>query len=78
MILQIFRRKRNLSNLPRPSQMEIICGDCGGDEIYPRKTFLMTDGSCADCGGRDFADATRVFTVLARHLLSQKTEEVNK
>ncbi len=77
MILRIFRRKP-IANLPRPSPMEIICGDCAGDEIYPMKTFLMTDGTCAGCGGQSFVCAVRLLKVLARHLLIQKTAEISK
>lgn len=76
-MLRIFRLKP-ITNLPRPSQMEIICGDCGGEEIYPKKTFLMTDGTCAGCGGQSFVCAVRLFKVLARHLLTEKKEEVSK
>ena len=75
-MLRFFKTKP-ISNLPRTSQMEIVCGDCGGDELHPKKTFLLTDGTCAECGGRFYACAFRITTMLARHLSNQKTE-VNK
>lgn len=73
--LKIKRGKSNL--LPRSTQMEIVCGDCAGEAIYPEKTTLMTDGTCAGCGGRSFVCAVRLFKMLAQHLLSINTE-VNK
>jgi hypothetical protein len=73
---RIFKSKRavNPCALPHPLQMEIVCGDCAGDEVYPRKTFLTSDGNCADCGGRSFVCAVRLFKMLKLHLLSINTE----
>lgn len=62
------KRKSAADFLPRQTEMEIVCGDCAGDDVYPVKTFLMTDGNCAGCGGRSFVCAVRLSKMLARHL----------
>lgn len=73
--LEFFRRGK--ITLPPVTPMEIICGDCVGED-FPIKTNLRSDGSCAVCGSHSFVCATRYFKVTVRHLLSQKTEEVSK
>ena len=79
MILRIFkRRRRTIYLLPRTTQMEIICGDCAGDEIYPEKTILMSDGTCANCGGRSFVCAVRLFKMLTRHFLTRQKVKTSK
>lgn len=73
----IFRRNNPIKDrhgIPRETPMEIVCGDCAGDGTYPRKTVLMSDGTCADCGGRFFVCAVRLFKMLKRHLSSINTE----
>src|SRR5262249_12469622 len=39
--------------------VQIICGDCSGDEALPKKTFLDLSGRCHQCGGTSY--------VLAAH-----------
>ena len=73
-----FKAKPNhLSAMPRMTEMKIVCGDCGGDEIKPVETILMSDGFCAGCGGHSFVCAARLSMVLARHLQSTKEEAKN-
>lgn len=67
---------KDLQSLPQLTEMRIVCGDCAGDEIAAQETGLMSDGSCANCGGRSFVCAERYSMVLARHLLSMTTEKI--
>jgi hypothetical protein len=43
---------------PRPGLLEmgvqIICGDCSGDENHPIKTYMNRYGSCSKCGGSSY------------------------
>ena len=34
--------------------VQIICGDCSGDEHFPIKTHLDRLGRCDQCGGQSF------------------------
>jgi hypothetical protein len=38
----------------------IVCGDCGGDGLNPRKTILTKQGRCAGCGGRSYVLAVNL------------------
>ena len=40
------RRKR--------TSIYIICGNCGGEDPLPYKTFMDIHGCCETCGGRSF------------------------
>ena len=39
--------------------VQIICGDCCGDDNRPMKTLLGRGGNCAQCGGRSYILASR-------------------
>jgi len=39
--------------------VQIICGDCSGDDNRPMKTLLGRGGNCAQCGGRSYILASR-------------------
>ena len=39
--------------------VQIICGDCCGDDNRPVKTLLGRGGNCAQCGGRSYILASR-------------------
>ncbi|MGA9768751.1 MAG: hypothetical protein WBV94_06915 [Blastocatellia bacterium] len=39
----------------------IVCGDCAGDSINPRKTLLTKEGRCASCGGNSYVLASILF-----------------
>ena len=41
--------------------VQIICGDCSGDDDRPIKTYLSRTGSCSRCGGRSYILASRHF-----------------
>ena len=40
--------------------VQIVCGDCSGDEARPVKSFLDRQGRCARCGGSSYALASRL------------------
>jgi ribosomal protein L37E len=42
------------------TQTLIVCGDCGGDGLNPRKTFLTKQDRCASCGGRSYVLAANL------------------
>jgi hypothetical protein len=57
---------------PRPSLLtmgvQIICGDCSGEDDHPIKTYLNTYGSCSQCGGTSYllASALAMNALMAR------------
>lgn len=59
---KVYLRERDREVAPRAiTQTLIVCGNCGGDEPLPRKTFLTADGRCDACGGRSYVLAARLF-----------------
>lgn len=40
--------------------VQIICGDCSGNESLPVKTYLDRFGNCSHCGGRSYLLASAV------------------
>ena len=57
---------------PRPALLtigvQIICGDCSGENEHPIKTYLNRHGSCSQCGGTSYLLAS---AVAANILLSR-------
>lgn len=51
--------------------IQIICGDCSGDNAMPVKTYLNRSGSCDRCGGHSYVLASE----LALQLLYRKSIE---
>ena len=41
--------------------IQIICGDCGGDGISPRRTYLDRFGNCSECGGYSYVLASSLY-----------------
>lgn len=60
----LWNRRRPLEGNSDQRKMEfssplmIVCGDCAGDDIAPRKTFRNRLGRCATCGGASWAPAS--------------------
>lgn len=48
--------------------VQIICGNCSGDEDHPVKTYMDRSGSCAKCGGTSYllASALAANSVMLR------------
>src|SRR6266545_8389411 len=57
---------------PRPDLLtigvQIICGDCSGEDHQPMKTYMNRYGSCSQCGGTSYLLAS---AVAAHGLLSR-------
>jgi hypothetical protein len=57
---------------PRPALLtigvQIICGDCCGEDQHPIKTYMNRYGSCSQCGGNSYllASAVAINSLLAR------------
>jgi len=57
---------------PRPALLtmgvQIICGDCGGEDAQATKTYLNRHGGCSQCGGNSYllASAVAINSLLAR------------
>ena len=57
---------------PRPALLtigvQIICGDCSGEDEHPIKTYMNRQGSCGQCGGKSYllASAVAINSLLAR------------
>lgn len=57
---------------PRPALLtigvQIICGDCSGEDEHPIKTYMNRYGSCNQCGGASYllASAVAINSLLAR------------
>ena len=42
-------------------KIQIICGDCSGNEGQPRRTFVDRMGRCEECGGSSYVLASISF-----------------
>lgn len=57
---------------PRPALLtigvQIICGDCSGEDEHPIKTYMNRYGSCSQCGGKSYllGSAVAINKLLAR------------
>jgi len=61
------------SNRPDPAQLneprgslpmmgiQIVCGNCAGDEFRPRRTYLDRSGNCSECGGHSYLLASSIY-----------------
>jgi hypothetical protein len=63
---------------PRPSLLaigvQIICGDCAGDDQHPTKTYMNRYGTCSNCGGTSYLLASAV----AAHSLMSRTARLRE
>jgi hypothetical protein len=50
------------------THVQIVCGNCGGDDLVPRKTLLCEDGRCSHCGGRSYIPAARLEPIIAERI----------
>jgi hypothetical protein len=57
---------------PRPALLaigvQIICGDCSGDDEHPAKTYMNRYGTCSQCGGTSYllASAVAATSLMSR------------
>lgn len=54
--------------------VQIICGDCCGEEDRPIKTYLDRFGNCAQCGGHSYILASSRI-VYAQQLIASRLAE---
>ena len=54
--------------------VQIICGDCSGDDDRPLKTYLGRDGLCGQCGGRSFILASARFSHAQQVMMARLLE----
>ena len=63
---------------PRTSMVtlgvQIICGDCSGDESRPLKTYLDRHGNCSQCGGHSYILAAS-RALYAQQLMAERRLE---
>jgi hypothetical protein len=59
--------------------IQIVCGNCAGDELRPRRTYLDRFGSCSECGGQSYLLASSVYgyTYGKQHLEERDRVQVN-
>jgi hypothetical protein len=41
--------------------IQIVCGNCAGDELRPRRTYLDRVGNCSQCGGHSYLLASSMY-----------------
>ena len=54
--------------------VQIICGDCSGEESRPLKTYLDRHGNCSQCGGHSYILAAS-RALYAQQLIAQRRLE---
>ena len=65
------RRQQECQAFNRSLPVQIVCGDCMGDDILPRRTFLGIYERCSRCGGASYVLAS----VLATNMLPHRAEQ---
>lgn len=46
--------------MPKEMLIDIICGNCAGEELLPIPTTLTASGLCAGCGGDNYVLASKL------------------
>jgi len=46
--------------------IQIVCGDCGGDDVRPERTYLDRYGNCSHCGGSSYVLASNLYAYSSR------------
>ncbi|HKP10704.1 MAG TPA: hypothetical protein VJZ91_01290 [Blastocatellia bacterium] len=73
-------RKEDPSQLRMPRTqiptmgVQIVCGDCSGDDAIARKTYLDYNGNCHVCGGHSYILAS-TLAMQTLHLRAQRAAE---
>ncbi len=68
-------RERQLETVRVLRREMIVCGDCMGDDLLPRKTHLTDSGVCAQCGGRSYVLASLLCARLGGELMLARLKE---
>jgi hypothetical protein len=67
------RRQQEWQAFNRSLPVQIVCGDCMGDDILPRRTFLGIYERCSRCGGASYVLATALATNMLLHRAEQSS-----
>lgn len=54
--------------------IQIICGDCSGENDIPIKTYIDRLGNCSQCGGRSYILASGRF-IYAQQLVATRRQQ---
>src|SRR2546425_10922629 len=54
--------------------VQIICGDCSGNDDRPLKTYLGRDGLCSQCSGRSYILASARFSPAQQIMMARLFE----
>jgi hypothetical protein len=54
--------------------IQIICGDCSGEEELPKKTYLDRSGNCSQCGGHSHILAANRL-IYAQQLIATRLSQ---
>ena len=54
--------------------IQIICGDCSGEEDLPKKTYLDRYGNCSQCGGHSYILAANRL-IYAQQLIAMRLSQ---
>lgn len=73
-----FRRQQEWQAFNRSLPVQIVCGDCMGDDILPRRTFLSIYERCSRCGGASYVLATALATNKLLHRAEQSSQVHNE
>jgi len=54
--------------------VQIVCGDCSGNDVMAHKTYLDYNGNCHQCGGHSYILAS-TLAMQVLHLRAQRVAE---
>lgn len=54
--------------------VQIICGDCSGEDDMPIKTYLDRFGNCSHCGGHSYVLASNRF-IYTQQLVAMRLSQ---
>src|ERR1044071_1356740 len=54
--------------------VQIVCGNCSGDNVIAHKTYLDFNGNCHECGGHSYILASTMAMQML-HLRAQRNAE---
>lgn len=65
------RRQQETRAFTRSFPVQIVCGDCMGDDILPVRTFLTIYERCSRCGGNSYVIASHLAATMRQHKFMQ-------
>ena len=61
--------------LVKTAAVQIICGDCSGENDTPLRTFLGEQGNCLKCGGYSYVLASTMATNAMINQVARRLSE---